>query len=188
MLVYTTLSALVVLAGVLAAVEPVRRGRGPVALPGLALVAALSVQVWPSSPYSFDFNSANTRNSDRVDTTHRFSTQLGAVRDRIGADSQVLYLAFGDVAYFLGDPTPCRYPSPTFLQRGIALDEVRGLASYQENAACLTDPRMRYLVRAPGWFDLDNLEAPLAQAIRATYDCSAPLRTDDVVVCPRRPS
>lgn len=185
--VYWALAVVVLLACLVAAVEPVRGGRGLFAVPVLVAVAALAVQTWPSSPYSFDFGSADTRNSDRVDRTNRLTTQLAGVRDRIGADTEVLYLAFGDIAYFLGNPTPCRYPSPTFLQRSTYLAGVRELASYAENAACLTDPRVRYLVRAPDWFVVDGLEPRLAQAIRDTYDCSAPLRTDDVEVCPRRP-
>ncbi|KAA9166877.1 hypothetical protein FPZ12_001400 [Amycolatopsis acidicola] len=184
---YWVLGGVVLLGCVLAAVEPARAGGRPMlVVPALVTVAALSVQVWPSSPYSFDFSAADSRNTDRVNMTTRLAGQLPAIRDRIGADTEVLYLAFGDVPYFLGNPTPCRYPSPTFLARSTQLPELRGLESYAENAACLTDPRVRYLVWVRGWLDVDKLEPRLAQAIRDIYDCSHPLRTDDVEVCPHR--
>lgn len=185
-LAYSALTGIVLLACAVAAVESARGGRPLFAVPLLVVVAALSVQVWPSSPDSFDFGARDNRNTDRVATGDRLAAQLPAVRDRIGADTEVLYLAFGDVPYFFGNPTPCRYPSPTFLQRSAGVPALRGLDSYAENVACLTDPAVRYLVQVPGWLDLDKLDPEVAQAIRDTYDCSAPLRTDNVEVCPRR--
>ncbi|GHF59315.1 hypothetical protein FHX82_000441 [Amycolatopsis bartoniae] len=185
-LAYAGLTGLVVLACVVAALESTRGSRRLFAIPVLVAVAALSVQVWPSSPYSFDFGAADNRNTDRVNTAERLVTQLGQVREQIGPDTEVLYIAFGDVAYFLGNPTPCRYPSPVFLQRSTDIPAIRGLVSYEENAACLTDPKVRYLVYNTSWLDLDKLEPRLAQEVRETFDCSNPIRTTDVEVCPRR--
>jgi hypothetical protein len=187
-LAYSTLIVIVLLACMVALLEPARGGPPLFAVPALVVVVALATQVWPSSPYSFDFGAADNRNTDRVNTANRLTTQLAGVRNRIGAHTEVLYLAFGDVPYFLGNPTPCRYPSPTFLQRSTDIPQLRTLASYAENAACLTDPAVRYLVRVPGWLDLNKLEPRLTQEIRDTFDCSAPIRTDDVEVCPRRHS
>jgi hypothetical protein len=183
---YSVLIGFVVLTMAVAAVEPSRGGPRLFVVPLLVAVVALATQVWPSSPYSFDFGAADNRNTDRVATGDRLDAQLAGVRDQIGADTQVLYLAFGDVPYFLGNPTPCRYPSPVFLQRSTELPQLRSLPSYAENAACLTDPAVRYLVEVPGWLNLDKLEPALAADIRDTFDCSQPIRTVDVEVCPRR--
>jgi hypothetical protein len=183
---YLVLGGVVVLAMVIVALEPGRGGRPLFLVPVLVAVAALAVPVWPSSPYSFDFISADTTNADRARTLEQMSTQLARVHAEIGADTPVLYLTFGDVDYFLGNPTPCRYPSPVFLQRSADLPNLRELASYAENAACLTDPAPRYLVLAPAWFTIDAIEPALAARIRQTYDCTNAIRTDSVEVCPRR--
>ncbi|TNC27452.1 hypothetical protein FG385_10350 [Amycolatopsis alkalitolerans] len=184
--VYWVLIAVVALAVVAAALEPVRGGRPLFAVPVLVAVAALAVPVWPSSPYSFDFGWSDSTNADRVRAFTTTTAEMAGVRDAIGADTPVLYLTFGDVDYYLGNPTPCRYPSPVFLQRGMRLPEVRTLRSYAENAACLADPTPRYLVVAPAWFDLKALEPGLAGEISRSYDCERAITTDTLVVCPRR--
>ncbi|WP_236790061.1 hypothetical protein [Amycolatopsis sp. GM8] len=184
--VYWVLAVALVLALVVAAIEPARGGRPLFFVPALAAVAALAVPIWPSSPYSFDFGWSESTNADRVRFADQMTAQAAEVHAVIGADTPVLYLTFGDVNYFLGNPTPCRYPSPTFLQRGMRIPDVRTVVSYGENAECLADPAPRYLVVDPSWFDLGMLEPDLATRIRQTYDCDNAIRADPLVICPRR--
>lgn len=182
-LAYGLLAGLVVLAVLACAFEPGRGGRPVLSVPVLVGVLALSVPILPTTPYSFDGVHAEYTNAGRVDIEHKFTEEMLAVRDRIGPDTPVVYLAFGDIAYFMGNPTPCRYPSPAYLRRGTYLPSLPPTASYAENLACLSDPAVRYVVIQPLWIDVDRLPPGL---IDSRFDCSRALRNDDVVVCPSR--
>ncbi|WP_143266137.1 MULTISPECIES: hypothetical protein [Amycolatopsis] len=181
-LAYGLLAGLVVVAMLACAVEPGRGGRQLLSVPVLVGVLALTVPILPTTPYSFDGVHADYTNAGRVAIEHKFTEEMLAVRDRIGADTPVVYLAFGDIAYFMGNPTPCRYPSPAYLRRGTYLPSLRATASYAENAACLSDPSVAYVVIQPLWIDAAELPPGL---IDTRFDCSRPLTNDDVVVCPR---
>ncbi|GAB3575687.1 hypothetical protein GCM10027445_38500 [Amycolatopsis endophytica] len=176
-LAYGTLGGLIVLAGLACAVEPGRDGRQLLSVPVLVGLLALAVPILPTSPYSFDGVDAEYTNAGRVAIEHKFTDELAMVRDRIGADTPVVYLAFGDIAYFLGNPTPCAYPSPAYLR-----SDLRDTAGYRENLACLSDPSVRYLVLQPSWFD-----AALPPTVTARFDCTRAITTDDILACPTRP-
>ncbi|WP_431918320.1 hypothetical protein [Amycolatopsis tucumanensis] len=177
-LAYGLLAGLAVVAALACAFEPGRGGRQVLSVPVLVGVLALTVPILPTTPYSFDGVHADYTNAGRVEIEHKFTEEMLAVRDRIGADTPVAYLAFGDIAYFMGNPTPCRYPSPAYLRRGMDLPSVRDTASYAENLACLSDPSVRYVVVQPLWIDAAGL-------VEGRFDCSRAIRNDDVVVCPR---
>ncbi|NIH86063.1 hypothetical protein [Amycolatopsis granulosa] len=185
-LAYGLLAGLVVLAVLACAVEPGRGGRPVLSVPVLVGVLALAVPILPTTPYSFDGVHADYTNAGRVEIEHKFTGELLAVRDRIGAGTPVVYLAFGDIPYFLGNPTPCRYPSPAYLHQGGYPPGLRGTASYAENVACLSDESVRYVVLEPVWITPAALPPEMAAAVRDRFDCSRALRTDDVTVCPRR--
>ncbi|NIH83060.1 hypothetical protein [Amycolatopsis viridis] len=185
-LAYGLLGGLVVLAVLACAVEPGRGGRPVLSVPVLVGVLALTVPILPTTPYSFDGVHAAYTNAGRVDIEHKFTGELLAVRDRIGSGTPVVYLTFGDIPYFLGNPTPCRYPSPAYLHQGGYPPGLRGTASYAENVACLSDESVRYVVLEPVWITPAALPPEMAAAVRDRFDCSRALRTDDLTVCPRR--
>ncbi|MDQ0377981.1 hypothetical protein [Amycolatopsis thermophila] len=179
------LGGLVVLSALACAVEPGRHGRQLLSVPVLVGLLALTVPVLPTTPYSFDGVHADYTNAGRVDIEHKFTEELLAVRDRIGADTPVVYLAFGDIAYFLGNPTPCAYPSPAHLRSGTYQQSLRGTASYAENVACLSDESVRYVVLQPLWIDSSELPPEMTAAVLERFDCTRALVDDDVAVCPR---
>jgi hypothetical protein len=158
-------------------------------LPVLAITLALAVPVWPTTPYSYDTRHSTFTALERARTRHEVSGWMADVRKRIGADTPVTYLAFGDNAYLLGNPTHCRYPTPDFLQRTRYDRSITGLASYRENLRCLDDPSSRYAVLDTFWFPLGQVAPGAAAAVRTRFDCAHPvaaLPAYHLVICPRR--
>ncbi|MFE2541838.1 hypothetical protein [Actinacidiphila glaucinigra] len=157
-----------------ATVEPARPGRfaaAAVALSAVVGVFCLAAAIWPGSPQLMNAGHVVYGNSDfdaRSDQTARESAELDR---QIPRGAPVLYLAFGDVAYFVGHPTPCRYPVPTFLQRTKFLPDVNKLPSYKENLRCVTEDPAPYAVLQRSWFQLGNVDKTLAATIEAAYDC-----------------
>ncbi|MGK3199716.1 hypothetical protein [Amycolatopsis sp. MEPSY49] len=181
--VYAALAA-VVAVSVLAALR--ERARTWPALAVFGVVAVLAVPAWPAAPYSFDAVHPDYTNSERVTAARLDERLIEPVRARIGADTPVLYLAFGDMAYFVGNPAPCRYPAPVFVQRGGFIPAVRELESYRENLECLTRTNAEYLVVQPSWLSLDRLPADIADSLRTRFDCDHALSAAELVICPRR--
>ncbi|MEV6829162.1 hypothetical protein [Amycolatopsis sp. NPDC051102] len=181
--VYAALVVLVVV-GVLFALKD--RGR---TWPVLALCSALAVfavPVWPSAPYSFDAIHADYTNSERVAAAQADERLFAPVRAQIGADTPVVYLAFGDMAYFFGNPAACRYPAPVFVQRGTYIPAVRGLVSYRENLDCLERTDAKYLVVQPSWLAVDRLPPDVAAGVRSRFDCDHAMPAGELTICPRR--
>ncbi|HEX5255811.1 MAG TPA: hypothetical protein VFW69_18415, partial [Mycobacterium sp.] len=135
---------------------------------------------------SMTMSHAEDTNLSLYHTTADLRRQFGQLRQEIGQDTTVLYLAFGDVNYLLGNPTDCRYPSPVWLQRSAALPYVRDFASYHDNVSCL-DTTARYLLIDRSWFDLPALEPAVVARIDDLFDCDQAIHpTDTIDVCPRR--
>jgi hypothetical protein len=171
------------------AASPARRvGRSvPVAAALFAGLLMIAVPAWPSSPYSYDRTHADHTPWERAQHWQRVGRQLDDLRGRIGADTPVTYLAFGDIAYFLGNPTRCRYPSPVFLQRTQYLPGVHNMESFREALACVDSGS--YLIVDPTWFSLAKVDNLVRERVARRFDCHTPLpRTGDLRVCPRRPS
>lgn len=155
----------------------------------VATVLALAIPAWPTTPYSYDTRHSSFTALERARTRQELGQWLEGVRARIGPDTPVTYLAFGDVGYLLGNPTHCRYPTPDFLQRTRYDRGITSQTSYRENLRCLDDPTARYAVLDTGWFPLGQVAPEVSAAVRARYDCAAPLATDSafhLVICPRR--
>jgi hypothetical protein len=154
-----------------------------------AAVLALAIPAWPTTPYSYDTRHSSFTALERARAREDLSRWLDGVRERIGAGTPVTYLAFGDIGYLLGNPTHCRYPTPDFLQRTRYDPEITGQVSYRENLRCLDDPAARYAVLDTFWFPPAQVAPEVSAAVRARYDCSAPVDTYPalhLVICPRR--
>jgi hypothetical protein len=155
----------------------------------IATVLALAIPAWPTTPYSYDTRHSSYTALERAQARDDLGHWLDGVRGRIGPDTPVAYLAFGDVGYLLGNPTHCRYPTPDFLQRTRYDPDIASQASYRENLRCIGDPTARYAVLDTWWFPLGQVAPEVSAAVRARYDCSAPLAADaafHLVICPRR--
>lgn len=185
--------ALLALGGLVAQYLHVRRATTPPHRRHWRLVAAGGVLLamvpasLPSAAWSVTMRDDNS-NSARVqgnltEARHEYADELHA---RIGSDTPVIYLALGDRAYLIGNPTPCRYPTNVFLQRSRYIPELEETASFQDNLKCLADPTADYLIWDPDWFSLDTAPASVREAVVDHYDCARAFRSDSFIVCPRR--
>ncbi|HEY3479445.1 MAG TPA: hypothetical protein VGL02_11180 [Streptomyces sp.] len=196
---YSLVSVVVVVTLIAAFVQGrwgTRRERQPVLrdawlryVPAVAILLALAIPVWPTTPYSYDTRHSTFTALERARTRHGLSDWMTGVRHRIGADTPVTYLAFGDNGYLLGNPTHCRYPTPDFLQRTRYDRSITSQASYRENLRCLDDPASRFAVLDTSWFPLGQVAPQTAAAVRSRFDCGHPvaaLPAFHLVICPRR--
>jgi hypothetical protein len=156
------------------AVRPARPGRfaaAAVALSAVVGVFCLAAAIWPGSPQLMNAGHVVYGNGAFAARSDQTAEEAAEVNRRIPHGAPVLYLAFGDVAYYVGHPTPCRYPVPTFLQRTKFLPDVNKLPSYKENLRCVTEDPAPYAVLQRSWFQLSNVDKAMAATIEATYDC-----------------
>lgn len=175
-----------------AAAPSVMKPAAHVAMPRIAaavLVACSLVllpAVSPTSAWSLNPGSTRWTNSVWPERSRNANESMSALSEAIGRATPVLYLAYGDVSYHMGNPTDCPYPSPLFLQRGMAIDYVTEFDSYADNVACLASAEPDYMVLAPGWFQIESLQVPLRERLDAAYDCRRALAMAGLQVCPRR--
>ncbi|WP_327179040.1 hypothetical protein OG599_29685 [Streptomyces sp. NBC_01335] len=179
---------LALVAALAAARRPARPRRGTAVAAVVALGLATAIPAWPTTPYSFDIRHSDFTAKSRTEAVRDLTHRLDGLRSRVGPDTPVVYLAFGDIAYSLGNPTRCRYPSPAFLQRTSYDPDVTELTSFDENLDCLDDPAARYLIVDPGWFPLNRVAPAVREAVDAAYDCTGPTAFPDagLRVCARR--
>jgi hypothetical protein len=170
-----------------------RPGAGPAGWLGcavLTVVGAIGVGVAnvPGAAYTLAGYESTVTNANLDAQSDTRRTEFAALRKRLGANTPVLYFAFGDINYFLGNPTPCRYPSPVWLQRSTYLPYVREFASYRDNARCLVHPDAKYLVVQPSWFTVSGLAPDLLAEVNQDFDCARPIDVGEgtLVVCPKR--
>ncbi|MFD6532934.1 hypothetical protein [Streptomyces sp. NPDC060184] len=177
---------LALVAALTAARRPARPRRGTAVAAVVALGLATAIPAWPTTPYSFDIRHADFTARSRAQALRDLTHRLDGLRARVGPDTPVVYLAFGDIAYSLGNPTRCRYPSPAFLQRTSYDPDVAELTSFDENLDCLSDPAARYLIVDPGWFPLGRVAPAVREAVGAAFDCTGPTAfpAAGLLVCP----
>ncbi|MFE2043490.1 hypothetical protein ACFXAZ_21695 [Streptomyces sp. NPDC059477] len=193
---------LVLLAAVLDAMRERRRTRAartdagprrailPAALIALSGVVCLAAGPWPGSPHLVQHGKVQETNAEFLASQRdaaRLADELRAAG--LPEDAPVLYLAFGETAYQLGNPVRCRYPIATFLQRTRFLPDVAELPSYRENADCVDHDPAPYAVLDRFWFQPGNVDTALRERIFAVYDCpppSASLPNSKTVLCTRK--
>ncbi|MFE0457210.1 hypothetical protein ACFW2D_39205 [Streptomyces sp. NPDC058914] len=163
-----------------------RARRVPVALPVLALVVCLAATVWPSSGVRVVRGELVTTNEELKVQARSAETAAAQVNAELPAGAEVQYLAFGQQAYYIGHPTPCRYPFPTFFNVPKQLTEVPSLTSTRENVRCVTQKHPpEYAVYQPSWLSLGVIDPRIAADIRTTYECPEP-EGRQLVVCTLR--
>lgn len=122
------------------------------------------------------------RTEDRIER----ETAADAIRKRIGADTPVTYLTFGESAYFQQNPTTCRYPAPVFLQRSRYVHKQEGTRSWAETLDCLAEVPGQWLVWDTAWFQTPQAPVAVDEAIRVNFACERGFRARNLLVCPRR--
>ncbi|MGW2043999.1 hypothetical protein ACWCPF_02280 [Streptomyces sp. NPDC001858] len=160
-----------------------RAVRLPVALPVLALVVCLAATVWPTSGVRVILGRIVTTNAELKVQARSAEAAAEQVRAELPAGAPVLYLTFGQQAYYIDHPTACRYPFPTFFNVPKQLTDVPSLTSTRENVRCITqDHPAEYAVYQPSWLSLGVIDPRIAADIRRTYDCPKP-EGRQLVVC-----
>jgi hypothetical protein len=161
-------------------------GRPTALLSGL-LVAATFIPV--SVPSAAESATLSSRESTPLRNLALIPKQLEwgqTMRDRIGAETPVTYLTFGNRNYLLGNPSTCEFPTSVFLQRSRSIRKQEGTPTWEANLRCLTDKPGELLVWDPNWFLLRR-EPPVVQAaVARTFDCNKGFTLDRIQVCPRR--
>ncbi|MFD3457477.1 hypothetical protein ACFWVC_35535 [Streptomyces sp. NPDC058691] len=168
---------------------PASRRRWPsavvMAVAAFAGVACLAVSVWPQSPEMMMKGKVTATNTDVAARNRSTAERAAEINRMIPPGAPVLYLAFGDVAYYVGHPVQCRYPIATVLQRTKFVPDVNQLPSYVENDDCINHDPAKYAILQRSWFSLNRVDPKLTARIKAAYDC--PLQPKDgprrVVVC-----
>ncbi|MBV7699073.1 hypothetical protein KWI83_26690 [Streptomyces sp. TRM70350] len=163
------------------------RGVWAGAVIALAGVVCLAGAIWPGSPHRVLDGKVVATSAEYL----RGMRNSEAVAERLDAempkDAPVLYLVFGDSAYYLDHPAQCRYPIATFLQRTRYIADVAELPSYKENADCVDHDTAPYAVLDWRWFRPGSVDPALERRIFAVYDCPpAPAAGDKTVLCTRR--
>ncbi|MEV7343272.1 hypothetical protein [Streptomyces sp. NPDC093544] len=166
----------------------VARGLWPAVLAALAGVVCLAASSWPGSPHLVQYGKVLMTNTGYLKSLEASEEAADRIRAELPADTPVLYLAFGDAAYFVDHPAQCRYPIATFLQRTRFIADVTELKSFQENADCVDHDPAPYAVLDRGWFRPGKVDPALARRISAVYDCPTLKESGDaqLVLCPRR--
>ncbi|MEU8573584.1 hypothetical protein [Streptomyces asoensis] len=173
-------------AGAGAEADRPRGRRVPVALPVLALVACLAATVWPTSGVRIIEGNIVTTNAELAEQARSAEAAARQVDAELPPGAAVLYLTFGQQAYYIDHPTACRYPFPTFFNVPRQLTEVPSLESTRENVRCITQEHpAAYAVYQPSWLSLGVIDPRIAADIRRTYACPAP-RGRQLVVCRAR--
>ncbi|MFF3845070.1 hypothetical protein [Streptomyces sp. NPDC002328] len=160
--------------------------RVPVALSVLALVVCLAATVWPTSGVRVVQGRIVTTNAELKVQARSAQAAAAQVDAQLPDGVPVLYLSFGQQAYYIGHPTACRYPFPTFFNVPKQLTDVPALTSTRENVRCITqDHPAAYAVYQPSWLSLGVIDPRIAAAIRDTYACPK-AEGRQLVVCPLR--
>ncbi|MFH0174516.1 hypothetical protein [Streptomyces cacaoi] len=183
-------SAAALLAGVVdllwARAPRARALRVPVALPVLALVVCLAATVWPLSGVRVIEGRIVTTNAELKAQARSAEAAAAQVDAELPDGAPVLYLTFGQQAYYIGHPTACRYPFPTFFNVPKQLTEVPSLESTRENVRCITQEHpAAYAVYQPSWLSLGIIDPRIAADIRRAYECPKP-EGRQLVVCTAR--
>lgn len=152
-----------------------------------ACLAPLLVTVSPRTAYSFSLAHNRTTPADNRAQAVAGPDRAAAVRRVLPGEERVVYLSFS-APYWVRNPTPCRYVSPTFLQRagGDRTGDIAATPSYAENLACLGAPDVQAVVIEPDWFNVDRARPGVRAALLRHFDCGRRVEVDSWVICPSR--
>lgn len=147
----------------------------------ITLVAPLLVTVSPATAYSYSLAHA------RVTSGRNVAAGKPVQVPGLPRGARIVYFGF-DTPYRLGNPSSCRYVSPTFLQRasGARAAPIMQTRSFAENLACLDDPGAAYAVIDPTWFAPGKVDERVRNGFERNFDCGKTLSGTGVYACRRR--
>jgi hypothetical protein len=152
---------------------------------GMAATLSLPALL-PASAWSFDPRITGRSNATWRVQSVRQREHMTKLSQAIGRPTEVLYLAYGDVAYYMANPTDCPYPSPAFLKVATRAEYVESLATYRDNLDCLTDADEPYAVVQPGWLFDGPRTTTIRELLDRSFDCSRAIVEAGIQACPRR--
>ena len=165
--------------------DRISSGRGWMAM---CCLLPLVVTLSPRAAYSFSLAHRTVTPAVNLAAARYAGATAERVHHALPPEAEVVYVAF-NTQWVLRNPTPCRYASPTFLQRATG-KQARAIAateSFAENLACLSDPRARYVVIEESWFDPATANPQVADALARNFDCERRIwAADGLLICPRR--
>jgi hypothetical protein len=168
--------------------EPNRSGRpAAMLLIGLAALLAFVPAAAPASAWSLAVRGSARTNASWTEASLQRRDEMRELSDAIGRDTLVLYLAYGDIPYHMGNPTACRYPSPLWLASGTSHTFVREMWSYEDNLRCIHDTSADRVVIQPGWVFGGSQTGDLRVALRR-FDCEGPISAAGIRTCSRAAS
>lgn len=165
--------------------DRISSGRGWMAM---CCLLPLVVTLSPRAAYSFSLAHRTVTPAVNLAAARYAGATAERVHHALPPEAEVVYVAF-NTQWVLRNPTPCRYASPTFLQRatGKQARAIAATASFAENLACLSDPRARYVVIEESWFDPATANPQVADALARNFDCERRIwAADGLLICPRR--
>lgn len=184
------LGLVALLAALVDVVRERREARGSrcrsAALVTLAGVVCLAGCVWPGGPHLVREGKVVVTSAEYLDEARLYERDADRLGAEMPAGAPVLYLAFGNTAYFVDHPVQCRYAVATFLQRTRLVPDVVDRPSYKENADCIDHNPAPYAVLDPAWFRPTKVAPELWRRITAVYDCPAASGDALLVLCRRR--
>jgi hypothetical protein len=166
--------------------SPRRPSPAALALAATAAILVLAPAILPPAAWSLDSGLTRYTNAGWAERSRKARAQLAPLAEAVPAGSSVLYLAYGDVAYHLGLPTGCEYPSPLWIQRAAFFGYVRSFHSYRDNLHCIADGAESHALLQPGWLRPTRIPTPAENLILATFDCEGAPGSAGVQVCRRR--
>jgi hypothetical protein len=165
-----------------------RASGGVVTLASFVVIATLAYlpTVVPAAAWALRPEVTPYTNTGWADEAAASASALRALSGELDADDEVLYLAFGTAPYGLGAPTPCRYPSPLFLQRSVLHASVAELSSYADSLRCLQAADVDALLIEPRWARVSRQSPVVRELIRRRFACGMGVEIGEYVLCPRR--
>lgn len=77
---------------------------------------------------------------------------------------------FGNAAYYLGNPSACRYIVPLTIHHSNADRDLSGLSEYKQQMECIMNYRGNYIIFSPQWFGVhEPANTKIATEYREVY-------------------
>lgn len=82
----------------------------------------------------------------------------------------ILYMDFGNAAYYLGNPSACRYIVPLTIHHSNPDRDLSGLSEYKQQMECIMNYRGNYIIFSPQWFGVhEPANTKIATEYREVY-------------------
>lgn len=152
-----------------------------------AMLAVTLPAVLPTTAWSFSVQPAKVTTALSNAESSRTRALAGQrIRERIGADTVVTYLAFGDANYDVRNPTTCPTRPTSSCSEAGTLTSTRTPRAGRTTCAASTTNGQPWLVWDRSWFDLRRMPPEIRTRVIGSFDCPRGFKAARWTVCPRR--